>query len=345
MLMGSFVTSMLSWTSAVVAAAILGIAPATAQQPNLLKVVNSCKATIWIEQQNLPGAPAVQAIPAGKSYTYRIPLSGPQSTRFWPKTGCNASGSACAIGQSSPPCPPQGCAPPLDSKLEVSWGCLSSSGCGVGADTWFNLSQVDGFTLPYAVAVQNGHPGPACRNAACPAINYTTQCPAHVDLSTEGAFPQLKNQNLRALDPTTHRPIGCFSNCGKLTYARSFGGLGLPPSDPRAGFYCCATINGTNPIPPLDPGTAPGCRAGPAPSSTYVRFIDKACADQVYGYAYDDAHGTKTCTGRTTLVFTICPGAGASGPAPRMGLASPVPPLRMPAAWPVSHAAASARPR
>ena len=52
-----------------VALAIAAIDPAQAVQPNSLKVVNQCTFAVWIQQQKLPGAPAIVRIASGKSYT------------------------------------------------------------------------------------------------------------------------------------------------------------------------------------------------------------------------------------------------------------------------------------
>lgn len=102
--------------------------------------------------------------------------------------------------------------------------------------------------------------------------------------------------------------VGCFSPAGKLTFATQYGAYNYLPSDPKAGFYTCTNIipSSANPIPKLYPGTALGCRAGPAPTTKYVQFINSACTG-VYGYAYDDINGTRSCIGPTKLVFTICP--------------------------------------
>lgn len=298
------------------AAAVALVAAATAgnaQTPNSLKVVNNCPFTIWIQQDQVhqvPNTPLIQQIASQDSYNYSIPLSGVQSTRFWPKTGCDGTGNNCKVGQTEPPCPGgPGCSAPVDSKIEVTWGCLGGGCGGVNDITHFDLSQVDGFTLPYSVKLNSDDTGPDCKNAACPAMDYRNACPTNVDLSTNGAFPDLKNQDLRVVNPNTQEVVGCFSPCGKLTFAKTWGGYNYKTNSPRAGFYCCQSIDppNKNPIPSLDPGFAPGCRSGPAPNNAYIKFIENACNNQVYGYAYDDVKGNRACKGSTKLVLKLCP--------------------------------------
>jgi hypothetical protein len=293
-------------------AAFAAIVPGLALA-NSLNVVNNCKMAIWIQQDRVhqvPNTPLIQKIASKDNFTYAIPPAGVDSTRFWPKIGCDSAGNNCTVGQTEPPCPAQGCAPPVDSKLEVSWGCIGGDCGGRNNLTHFDLSQVDGFTLPYGVKMKSDDTGPDCKPAACPKMDYRTNvCPKGVDLSTEGAFPKLKNQDLRVIDPKSKQVVGCFSACGKLTYDKSFGGYNYKTSDPQAGFYCCDSIKpaSANPIPSLDPGKSPGCRGGPAPTSEYVKFVEKACNNQVYGYAYDDVKGNRACKGNTQITLTLCP--------------------------------------
>ena len=67
------------------------------------------------------------------------------ATRFWPKYNCDTDGLNCAFGESGGPglpCPPKGCSPPIDTKLEATFGDAN------GLD-WYNASQVDGWSLPF----------------------------------------------------------------------------------------------------------------------------------------------------------------------------------------------------
>ncbi len=289
---------------------------------NQLTIVNKCKMPVWIQQDGLPALKPVIEIPAGRSQAYPIAPKGIAATRFWPKLGCDSQGNNCAIGQSSAPCPSNGgCAPPVDSKLEVTWGCLTDpSSCAINPSskkpldnaTWFNASLVDGFTLPFDVTVQSGDKSSGCQApATCPAIDYTSACPTSADLSTDGHFNAYAKENLQVIAPNGS-VAGCFSPCGKLTFSKFYGGHQLSPNSPQAAFYCCAQVQGSNPLPPLDPSQPQGCTnaqnpTAPAPNTSYVAYVHKSCNRSVYGFAYDDTVGLRVCQGATALTFTLCP--------------------------------------
>lgn len=269
--------------------------PATAP---LFVVKNGCNYPIWIQQQGVPASASVVQIAKGGHASYDIPLAGLASTRFWVKTGCDANGNNCAVGQSSPPCPAAGCAPPVDSKIEATWGCdLPEAQCGktpqgktLHGPTWWNSSAVDGFTLPYAIEVAPGG-GPGCTNVNCNELSLG-QCPVTENLSTSGKYPALASVDLLVAGGG-----GCFSPCMALTAAND-GGKGIqPPSDPRAAMYCC-------PTPPI---SSPECRGGPVVGTKYVKAIHAMCHSTAYAYAYDDGVGLHTCTATTVLTMTYCP--------------------------------------
>merc|ERR1712176_11237 len=133
---------------------------------------------VWISQAGaadamMVGEKANVRLEPGASYTYSIPNKGMPSTRFLPKTGCDSTGNACDI-QSMPPCPPQGCDLPVDTKFEASWGCAYATGVlandklkcaltGQGNPStyqdWWDGSAVDGWTLPFSVLVDDGGHG------------------------------------------------------------------------------------------------------------------------------------------------------------------------------------------
>lgn len=270
-----------------------------------LTIKNSCSYGIWVQQQNLTGAPEVVAIPAGGMTSYNIPAAGLAATRFWPKTGCDATGNNCAMGQSSPPCPTGGCPPPVDSKIEATWGCLfsdpskcaknPSNGQPLDMTTWWNASAVDGYTLSYTISVSGGDGRQACAPVDCSGLT-AAGCPTDDNLSTNNQFPQYMHQNERVKNQRFSF-IGCYSTCDKLTYP-TFGGNGIqPPSAPSAQMYCC----------PTPPVSAAQCTAGPVVKTKYVEAIHTMCKKTVYGYAYDDGVGLRNCSSDTTITMTFGP--------------------------------------
>jgi hypothetical protein len=263
-----------------------------------LVVKNACSLPIWVEQSGLLGVNNVKVMP-GASTSYDIPSEGLASTRFWPKQGCDDLGNACLIGQSSPPCPSTGCSPPVDSKLEATWGCTlaDKTQCGKTPqgvrmiDTFWNASAVDGYTFPFTVIASGGDDRPACINVNCADLNPSA-CPTDEDLSNGGINPAYKNQSLVASSGA-----GCFSPCMKLNYP-GFGGDGLNnPAGPVEDFYCC----------PTPPVSAAQCHQGAVTRTKYVGLIHAACKGTAYAYAYDDGLGGRVCSGDTALTMTVGP--------------------------------------
>ena len=288
------------------AAADGGIAP-SALPPvaagRVLTIKSECEQPVWIQQQGHTGAPAVVPLTKGASTTYAIPDAGLPSVRYWVKAGCDKEGNNCKVGQSSPPCPDGGCAPPVDSKLEVTWGCtLPKEQCTKTPqghhiqNTWWNSSAVDGFTLPYTVVVSPE--SDACPNVTCAALDQT-QCPSSEDLSQglTQKFPADANVDLHVAGGG-----GCFSPCMALTYP-AFGGKGIQPaSADAAALYCC----------PTPPVSSAQCNAGPVVKTKYVDAIHKMCLDTAYGFAYDDAKGLRQCDPKVEVTMTFCPGIPAA---------------------------------
>ena len=156
----------------------IGLAADTTKR---LKIVSACSSPLWIFHTvgegggTLTAPNPVKLATTGDSYEYDIPNIGLASTRFWPGSGCDENGANCDIGGSGGPglpCLSEGCAPPVDSKWEGTFGCLNGveeKDCQVnpssptGAklpheDSW-DTSMVDGFTLPYKVKVSENCSG------------------------------------------------------------------------------------------------------------------------------------------------------------------------------------------
>jgi len=298
-----------------------------------LKIINGCGQDMWIQWLTAPGlafnAPNRHRLSGlGSSIEYDIPDRGLPSMRFWPGLGCDAGGHNCRIGASGGPpnlgftCPPGGCAPPIDSKFEASFGCIpgvadgscvqnpSAPGQPLGRGDWWNASMVDGYTVPVKVQVIGNcpvgpQPGPVFGPGGPPGgvIDCSTlsvfDCPANENLSTDGQFPQLSNVNLLAVSPTTGEVAGCYSPSAKLTFSHWAAGFPTyPPDAPQARMYAC-------PTPPISPEQ---CSAGPADRTAYRNMIHSHCA--TYAYPYDDGFGLASCPAATNLRYEVtfyCP--------------------------------------
>jgi len=270
-------------------------------------MTNHCAYTIWVQQNNMPdGTPSVVELASGAFHDYDIPEEGLPATRFWPKAGCDSNGDNCVIGQSSPPCPLLGCAPPVDSKIEVTWGCtladqsqcaFTDQGQQLGLVTYYNSSAVDGYTFPYTVTVDSEEGG-SCNDLDCSEL-LVDECPVDENLSVglNGIFPEYSDVDLRVLNSSlSSSALGCFAPCKKFNYP-TYGGLGLEESSDEAVLYCC-------PTPPISPEE---CRQGPADTMNYTNLIHQKCSGGVYGYAYDDGVGLHGCSSATKIEMTIGP--------------------------------------
>lgn len=294
--------------------ATLGPIPVSAQaggitlpegtRANSLKVKNSCDFAVWMQQQNITGAPEIKKLKSGKSYTYAILPAGVPSARVWPKKGCDKNGQNCKIGQTLPPCPSTGCQPAIDSLVEATFACVGP-GCDVTkANTFYDISQVDGYTLPFRLTAKGTETNSACVNVNCSKFSNSS-CPKNEDISSNGKYPQYKSVDLRARNPSTNKVIGCFSPCEKLTAGTAVGGFGLAPDSDQAILYCCPSFKDD---PQRTKQVQKACLAGPVPDTKYVNFVHKACNSRAYAWAYDDINGNLSCTGFTRLTMEICPG-------------------------------------
>jgi hypothetical protein len=279
-------------------------------QTERLMIVNSCAYTIWIQQQNMPtGVPSVVELASGASQQWAIPAAGLASTRFWPKKGCDATGENCTIGQSSNPCPTGGCPPPVDSKLEATWGCTLSNPnlCAVNpsntsqllSDTYWDMSAVDGYTFPYTATVTGNtvtDAAASCVSANCSSLSLS-ECPSSIDLSVGNGVttPAYSALNLNLLN-SSGAVIGCYSPCTLLNYP-TFGGQNQANTSSTANLYCC-------PTPPI---SSAQCNAGPVVSTSYVSRVHTMCNRSVYTYAYDDTNGLRHCSAATQVTVTFGP--------------------------------------
>lgn len=280
--------------------------------PTRLRITNRCAEPIWIAHSDNVADPQNVRLAEGESRDYAIPDAGLASTRFWPKTGCDASGHACTIGDNGEgggkPCPASGCHPPVDSKFEATFAPKGSSD-----QTWYNLSQVDGYTLPFKVVPRGeGAEEGSCVTSDCAGLALE-KCPTGEDLSGGGKHPAFANEDLRVRD-ASGRVIACMSPCKKWNYPAPWG-RGQPEDVDPGLHMCCPT--------PIDPAKNPGactiankCMTSEACSSVadpasvvhtdYVTAMRAMCPS-AYSYAYDDAAGLHACSSTTGFEVVFCP--------------------------------------
>lgn len=298
-----------------------------------LKIINGCGNPMWVQWLTGPGIQFTGAnrkkLDALGSYVeYDIPDKGLPSMRFWPGFGCDANGQNCRVGASGGPadlgftCPPGGCAPPIDSKFEASFGCIPGVGDGdcaknpsaptqtLGRGDWWNSSFVDGYTTPMKVVVRGSCPvgpqpapvfgpgGPPGGVIDCSSIRVS-DCPTTENLSTNGQFPALSSVNLIATNPTTGAQGGCYSPGSKLTFSHWANGFTTYLADsPQAKMYSC----------PTPPVSSPDCSAGPASKTKYHNMVHSHCA--TYTYPYDDGIGLSSCPSSSDVSYEVtfyCP--------------------------------------
>ena len=295
--------------------------------PRLI-VKNGCDTEdIWIANQGfaqLHLSPQMKRLPPGHSISFAIPDEGWESARFWPMVGCNESSGACSVGQSVggvsglPECASAGCAPAVDSKFEATFGCRladplqcghTRQGKSLYGPDYFDVSLVDGFTLPYKVEFggcepPRRHDGKKVKEFDASRLDYYKMCPRFTDPDEAGGRPL----DLMLFSPLSGDVVGCSSPCSRLTIPN----WSLPPynhstSGDDAKWYCC-------PAGSLGPGqkTVDACMHGPANRTQYVDNIHEFAPD-VYAYAYDDGLGGYNCPSNTTYTITFfCPPSGVS---------------------------------
>mmetsp|Transcript_128254 Transcript_128254/g.285793 ORF Transcript_128254/g.285793 Transcript_128254/m.285793 type:complete len:598 (+) Transcript_128254:76-1869(+) len=280
------------------ALALVFVVGASGQASERLRITNGCaREPIWIAHMAAntigPDAQNVEIPPlATRSFATSDGLT---ATRYWPKMGCDALGSHCRIGESGGPgqvCNQTiGCAPPVDTKFEASFGQN-------GVD-WVDVSLVDGWTLPFKFEMSNNcSAGDGDREVSnvvdCSELSFDS-CPTAEDVGNASS----SLLDLRAAQPGSDAVVGCYSPCSKLTLNQwgNQDALGLSPFDEVVTPYCC-------PTPPESPGA---CRSGPVGDTAFVQAVHKSCPG-VYGYAYDDGMGLLLCPDDTLYEMTFyCP--------------------------------------
>ncbi|PRP86477.1 hypothetical protein PROFUN_05259 [Planoprotostelium fungivorum] len=306
-------------------------------------VINSCGVPLFMEARMggqgspLPGQsgttrnPTFRRLPAGGKLEYNIPNEGAEGTRFWAKYGCDESGRNCLIGDSmqywpQPPggCPDGGCHIPIDSLFEATWGCKPGTPCSQkNPTTWWDTSQVDGWTIPYKVLLFGDTGRCDCDVGNCKNLTSVDgsrldlrKCPTNEDASWNGRFPAFNGKSMNNLDLRyikNNMVLGCMSPCKKLTYGAPFG-YGFNEGTLPSLYMCCPTPDPQNCrveqgcIGPHD------CRAGPIEDTQFVKAVH-AMAPGIYSYSYDDGVGLHACpAGVVKYQMEFCPAGSTPYP-------------------------------
>jgi hypothetical protein len=242
-------------------------ADATPFRPQLarLRFINRCAEPIWI-------APLGAEIGPGGFHDVEIPDQGLASARYWPKLGCDASGGDCAIGEDYQP--------PIDSKFEATFAAK-----GAPEPTFYNLSLVDGYTLPFSVIpIGDGAGTGSCVASDCSMLTLDA-CPRSEDLG-DGTIVDLQIPEL-----------GCLSPCKAWNYPAPYG-LGRSESEDPGLHLCCPA-----------PFSPEACRDASDPLSVvhtdYVALVHERCPT-AYSYSYDDAAGLHACPSSTGFEVSFC---------------------------------------
>lgn len=307
-----------------------------------LRIINNCKSTLWIEGRYgnaggpIPGQSntATRTLP-GSYVDYVIPDTGLGGTRFWAKYGCDSNGRNCEIGDQmqywpNPPggCPTNGCTPPVDSLFEATWGCRPGTSCNnANPTTWFDTSQVDGWTIPYKLTPLGDTSKCDCLGSNCgfKGVDASTldlaRCPSGEDLTGWGNWSSVnangKSVSLRSIDlriiDAQNRVVGCMSPCKKLNWSPPYG-LGQSENQGSAMWMCCPTPNPSN-CSPANGCILPNvCRAGPIEGTQFVKAVHDM-APGVYAYSYDDGVGLHACpAGVVKYTMEFCPSGSAQYP-------------------------------
>eukprot|EP01117_Protostelium_nocturnum_P014377 TRINITY_DN5470_c0_g2_i1.p1 TRINITY_DN5470_c0_g2~~TRINITY_DN5470_c0_g2_i1.p1 ORF type:complete len:495 (-),score=145.95 TRINITY_DN5470_c0_g2_i1:142-1626(-) len=295
-----------------------------------LRLINNCKFPLWFEGRYggqgapIPGYPVHTLANPGGFVDYTIPATGLPGTRFWAKYGCDSNGRNCILGEQMQyypegGCPKDGCTAPIDSLFEATWGCKPGASCyAQQPTTWFDTSQVDGYTIPYKVDVNGNNDECDCNLGGCglKVIDATRlslkECPTGEDLSRNGSAPtqssdngvvrNLRSVDLRLIDSSSNSIIGCFSPCKKLNWQ-----WGLPEDINPTMYYCCPTPEPQNCKTEKGCITPLVCKHGGVEATQYVNRIHDM-APGIYTYAYDDGIGLHACpAGTVTYTMTFCP--------------------------------------
>ncbi|XP_031285878.1 thaumatin-like protein 1b [Pistacia vera] len=203
-----------------------------------VSITNNCPYTVW------PGTLANAEHPQLAETGFELPSRGTKTLniptgwagRFWARTQCSGNFKCvtadCGSGQVA--CNGKGAVPPA-SLVEIKFQTED------GQD-YYNLSLVDGFNLPIAVAPQNGS-GPKCIKLTCSA-DVNAKCPAELQVKgPNGSVIACKSACEQFKDPKYCCTEAFKDNCPPTNYATIFKNqcpqaYSYPKDDASSVFAC-----------------------------------------------------------------------------------------------------------
>ncbi|KAJ0088661.1 hypothetical protein Patl1_32252 [Pistacia atlantica] len=203
-----------------------------------VSITNNCPYTVW------PGTLANAEHPQLAETGFVLPSRGTKTLniptgwagRFWARTQCSGNFKCvtadCGSGQVA--CNGKGAVPPA-SLVEIKFQTED------GQD-YYNLSLVDGFNLPIAVAPQNGS-GPKCIKLTCSA-DVNAKCPAELQVKgPNGNVVSCKSACEQFKDPKYCCTEAFKDNCPPTNYATIFKNqcpqaYSYPKDDASSVFAC-----------------------------------------------------------------------------------------------------------
>ncbi|KAI8608631.1 thaumatin [Chytriomyces sp. MP71] len=311
-----------------------------------LFVVNKCSNTIWPGITAVDGAtgapyfgnaqssnPAGFQLNSGESKLISL-KTNVAALRLWARTGCTWTNNqfVCQVGD---------CGNPLNN---FDGTCYKGGGLGANSlfemtidgsgHSWYDLSIVDGYTLPISVTLSGSLQqvpqagsfscgNPACRpninncppelikyNSGGAAIACQSISKAIEDAATRARVSQLQGY-YNNVDTRSKTECGCMvGSCAGGTTAEVLSNLknGNTIGVDRTG-YCCSP---NNPLYKSDPNIASHiCYAEnkPKPLNNFgngQRYdqIFKSICPQAYSWEFDDGNSTYECKG-TSITYTV----------------------------------------
>ena len=282
--------------------------------PGTVVVVNQCSQPIWVAALNNGSS---TFIPDGGGWKQEpgearvVTLPNTWGGRFWGRTGCTFDGSgrgSCETGDCGGRLQCNG----LSGKTPAS--LVEFQFAGFGKKDFYDVSLVDGYNLPIAVAAQAGtytrsNPNskydcgaPTCRS------DLNQSCPQALQQIVAGRVVGCRSAHAACGANRNDPALACAANDD--LYACAAGGpnsvMGSCYS-PGATTQCCGCPGWS------DTGT---CRATnpkwalPSLPETFAKPFKTACPD-AYSFPYDDPTSTYTCAASAAAgvgyIVTFCP--------------------------------------